>query len=382
MFPLLRTDPERSAWIDRTAADIGALAEDSRTELEAANRENRFPREIYQELGRRGYCGPMVPAEWGGLGAGVCEYVVINEEIGRHGMVTPQVAIQGQRWLLDWGTDEQKERWLRGIATGEIVFSESISEKHAGSSFKTMEATAVRDGSDWILNGSKTHVNMGADCDVTLFYGFAEDGLTSVLVDTSLPGVSTHVTNAIGSRLIRTADVHFDNVRVRDADLLGPPGAGMDTFLSTFNVSRLGNASELIGFGRRSLELALRYAQQRQVGDNVVTDFQGIQWMIADAWTALQAASLARDLAAVVYDQGTDIALHTTTAKQLAVVAAESASKAAYSMTGGHGLYFDEPYTDIDNEIKVLKVAGGSSEIMRNFIARRILKDPGHEGVS
>ena len=114
----------------------------------------------------------------------------------------------------------------------------------------------------------------------------------------------------------------------------------------------------------------------------MVTDFQGIQWMVADAWTALHAASLARDLAAQVYDQGQDIALHTTAAKQLAVAAAENASRTAYSMTGGHSLYFDQPYTDIDNEIKVLKVAGGSSEIMRNYIARRILKDPGHEGVN
>jgi alkylation response protein AidB-like acyl-CoA dehydrogenase len=104
--------------------------------------------------------------------------------------------------------------------------------------------------------------------------------------------------------------------------------------------------------------------------------------MVADSWTALHAASLARDLAAVVYDQGQDTALETTAAKQLAITGAESASRTAYSMTGGHSLYFDEPYTDIDNEIKVLKVAGGSSEIMRNYIARRILKDPGHEGVN
>ena len=386
MFPLLRTDPERAAWIDRVAADIGVLAADSRAELDAANRENRFPREIYRELGRRGFLGPLAPKQWGGLGGGVAEYVVISEEIGRHGMVTGQVAIQGQRWLLDWGTEEQKERWLGGIATGQLVFSESISEQNAGSSFKTMQATATRDGPDWILDGHKTHVNMGADCDVTLFYGYAAEGLTSFLVDMSLPGVTTKVTDAIGSRLIRTADVGFDHVRVRDADLLGPAGGGMQTFLSTFNVSRLGNASELIGFGRRTLELALRYAQQRQVGDNMVTDFQGIQWMVADAWTALHAASLARDLAAVVYDQGQEVAqevaLQTTAAKQLAIIGAESASRTAYSMTGGHGLYFDEPYTDIDNEIKVLKVAGGSSEIMRNYIARRILSDPGHEGVN
>ena len=382
MYPLLRLDTERSEWIDRVSADIAALAAESRADLDAANRENRFPREVFAEMGRRGYCGPMVPAEWGGLGRGVREYVVINEETGRHGMVTPQVSVQGQRWLLDWGTDEQKERWLRGIATGELIFSESISEKGAGSSFKQMQATAVRDGSDWILNGSKCHVNMGADCDVTLFYAYAAEGLTSFLVDTSLPGVRTEVSDAIGSRLIRTADVHLDHVRVRDADLLGPAGGGVQTFLSTFNVSRLGNASELIGFGRRMLELAVDYAEQRQVGDTKVTEFQGIQWMLADAWTGLQSASLARDYAAEVYDRGEDIALQTTTAKQLAVVASENASKAAFSMTGGHSLYHDQPFLEIDNEIKVLKVAGGSSEVMRNFIARRILRDPGHEGLT
>lgn len=382
MYPLLRAEPERSAWIDKVATDIAALAEARRAELVDANRRNEFPRETYRELGRLGYLGPLVPAEYGGLGGGVREYVVVNEEVGRHGMVTGQVAIQGQRWLLDWGTGEQRARWLRGIATGELVFSESISEREAGSSFKAMRATAARDGDGWILDGSKCHVNLGADCDVTLFYAMAPEGLTSFLVDMSLPGITTEVTDAIGSRLIRTADVHLTGVRVRDADLLGPPGGGLQTFLSTFNVSRLGNASELIGYGRRSLELALRYAAERQVGDGKVTDFQGIQWMVADAWTALQAASLARDHAALAYDRGEDVALHTTTAKQLAVVAAETASKAAYSMTGGHSLYFDQPYTDIDNEIKVLKVAGGSSEIMRNFIARRVLKDPGHEGLA
>ncbi len=103
---------------------------------------------------------------------------------------------------------------------------------------------------------------------------------------------------------------------------------------------------------------------------------------MADAWTALQAASLARDDAAVAHARGEDISLRTTTAKKLSIAAAEQASDAAYSLVGGHGLYFDTPYTDIVNDIKVLKVAGGSNEIMRNFIARRVLKDPGHEGLA
>jgi alkylation response protein AidB-like acyl-CoA dehydrogenase len=382
MYPTLSIDAERASWIDKTVAELGDFGERHRHELDTANRANRFPRELYAELGRLGYLGPLVPAEYGGLGGGVAEYTVISEEVGRHGLVSGQIAAQGQRWLLDWGSAEQKDQWLRGIATGQAVFSESISEKNAGSSFKTMKSSAVRDGGDWLLTGSKTHINLGADCDVTLFYALAEEGLTSFLVDMSLPGITTHVTRAIGLRLIRTADVEFDSVRVPDAARLGAAGEGLKTFLSTFNISRLGNASELIGLGRRALELGLRYATERQVGDSMVTDFQGIQWMVADAWTALQAASFARDDAALAHERGLDIALHTTTAKRLAISAAEQASDASYSLVGGHGLYWDTPYTDIVNDIKVLKVAGGSAEIMRNYIARRILSDPGHQGLA
>ena len=382
MYPTLQTDPAKAAWIKETVAELGAFGEQHRTELDIANRANKFPRELFRELGGRGYLGPLVPVEYGGLGGGVREYVVISEEVGRHGLVSGQIAAQGQRWLLDWGTDEQKARWLRGIATGEIVFSESISEKNAGSSFKAMKSTAVRAGGDWLLTGSKTHINLGADCDVTLFYAMAPEGLTSFLVDMSVPGIRTHVTRAIGLRLIRTADVEFASVRVPDSARLGPVGGGLQTFLSTFNISRLGNASELIGLGRRALELGLRYAGTRQVGDGVVTDFQGIRWMVADAWTALQAASLARDDAAIAHERGEDIALRTTMAKRLAISAAEQAAKTSYSLVGGHGLYLDTPYADIANDIKVLKVAGGSTEIMRNYIAQRILKDPGHEGLA
>ncbi len=154
MYPTLQTDPAKAAWIKNTVADLAAFGEEHRSELDTANRANRFPRELYRELGRRGYLGPLVPTAFGGLGGGVPEYVVISEEVGRHGLVSGQIAAQGQRWLLDWGTDEQKDRWLRGIATGEIVFSESISEKNAGSSFKAMKSTAFRDGGDWLLTGS------------------------------------------------------------------------------------------------------------------------------------------------------------------------------------------------------------------------------------
>lgn len=360
-------------WVDGFRTEVAAFADEHRDELRRCTRDCRFPVEIYREMGRRGWVGPFADAEIGGLGGGIAEYCVIEEEVGRHGLVSPQISTQGQRWLMDWGTPEQIETYLGPMARGELIFSESISEPGVGSSLKLMRSTARRDGDDWILNGRKTHVNLGHQSDVTLFYAMAPDGLTAFLVDTNLPGVSTVQTDPIGLRLIPTADVDFDDVRVAASALLGEPGRGMDTFFSTFNVSRLGNASELIGFGRQALSQGLRYASKREVGDSVVSDFQGIQWTVADCYSALYAASLARNRAAQVADRGEDPALATTLAKKLAIEAAERAVSEAFALIGGHGLYTDTDYGQLIHDVKVLRIAGGSLEVLRNYVARRVL---------
>jgi alkylation response protein AidB-like acyl-CoA dehydrogenase len=368
-------------WLDKFRPDIAALADRARDELRRCTRVGEFPADIYREMGRRGWVGPFAPREYGGLGGGVSEYCVIEEEAGRHGLVPPQISIQGQRWLLDWGTDEQKDRYLGPIARGEMIFSESISEPGVGSSLKLMRATLRRDGCDWVLNGTKTHVNLGHQSHVTLAFAVADEGLTSILVDMTLPGVSSKQTDPIGLRLIPTADMYFDNVRLPDSALLGPAGRGMDTFLSTFNVSRLGNASELLGFGRQALAAAARYAEQRQVGDNVVTDFQGIQWTLADRYADLYAASLARNNAATVLDRGDNPALATSLAKKLCIDAAERAVNDAFALIGGHGLYTDTDFGQLMHDVKVLRIAGGSVEVLRNYVARRILRSATLEGL-
>jgi alkylation response protein AidB-like acyl-CoA dehydrogenase len=256
-------------------------------------------------MGRRGWIGSITPTQHGGLGGGPAEYCLVTEEAGRHGLVSPQISVQGQRWLLDWGTPEQVERYLPGIARGTLVFSESISEPTVGSSFKDMRATARPDGDDWVLNGHKTHVNLGAQCGLTIFYAMAPEGLTSFLVDMDEPGVRTAQTDPIGLRLIPTADVWFEDVRVPSTALLGPVGGGLKTFLSTFNLSRLGNASEL--------------------------------------------------------------------AKTLAVQAAELAGNESFALVGGYGLYHDTDFGALLHDIKVLRIAGGSIEILRNYVAKQLL---------
>lgn len=381
MYPLLSLDSDRASWIESISESAWALAREHSEELKDAQRLARFPAGVYREMGRLGLLAPIVPEVYGGSGGGVPEYAVISEEVGRHGLVSMQISAQGQRWLLDWGTEEQKQWLLAGMSKGEIIFSESISEPQAGSSFKNLKATARRSGADWVLNGHKTHVNLGADCQVTLFYAIADEGLTSFLVDMSSSGVETRRTDPVGLRQIPTADVIFDDVRVPDSALLGGPGQGLETFLTTFNFSRLGNASELIGLGRRALALGVEYASEREVGSNKVTDFQGIQWLVADRFASLHAASLARDHAALAAESGDDISLATTLAKKLAIDAAQEAAVEVLALVGGHGLYHETPFTDILNDVRVLRVAGGSLEILRNYVARRVLGDSDRLGL-
>src|SRR5207244_9014829 len=140
-------------------------------------------------MGRRGWVGTITPRADGGLGGGAAEYCFVQENCARHGLVSPQISVQGERWLLAWGTDEQRSKYLRPLAEGSLVFCESISEPNAGSSFREMKATAQRTSGGWILDGTKIHVNLGADAAVTAYYAVADEGLTSFLVDMTAPGI-------------------------------------------------------------------------------------------------------------------------------------------------------------------------------------------------
>ncbi len=369
------------AWAERAVRSIQEIASDHREEVAACHRDARFPKDAFEEMGRRGLLGVITPAEFGGYGGDAPEYCLTTEAMARYNLVSSQIQIQGQRWLVDWGTPGQKERYLPGLVAGTIIFSESISERGAASSLKQLKASARRSAGDWIINGDKIHINLGKESDVTLVYAMAEQGLTAFLLDTHLPGVSREHSNPIGGRLLPTADMYFDNVRVPDAAVLGAPGQGLATFLSTFNVSRLGNASELLGAAQRGLSDALDYARQREVGGSFVTDFQGLQWQIADGYALLYSASLVRDRAANLVAEGKEHAFEASLAKKLAIDAAEKVINDVFSLVGGHGLYHVQPFGQLLFDIKTLRVGGGSMEILRNYMAQQILKSGSFRGL-
>jgi alkylation response protein AidB-like acyl-CoA dehydrogenase len=332
-------------------------------------------------MGRHGLLGVITPEAFGGYGGDAPEYCLLAEAMARYDLVSYQIQIQGQRWLIDWGTPEQQQKYLRGLVAGSLVFSESISEPGAGSSLKSIKTTARRSNGDWIIDGAKTHINLGKESNVTLVYAMAEEGLTAFLVDTDLSGVGREHSNPLGGRLIPTADMVFDKVRIPGSATLGAPGQGLATFLSTFNVSRLGNASELLGIAQRALGDATDYAREREVGSNRVTDFQGIQWILADNYAQLYAASLVRDRAANLVAQGKDHSFEASMAKKLAIDAAEKAINDVFSLIGGHGLYHEMPYGQMMFDIKTLRIGGGSPEVLRNYVAQQILRSDNYRGL-
>ena len=361
-------------WAGTTAKAIKQLAEEFSEELNDAVREGRFPRQAFEAMGKAGLLGSITSKEYGGMGGGVPEYCFIEEECGRRGLVSAQTQIQGQCWLRDWGTPAQKERYLPGMASGELIFSESISEPGAASSLKSLRTTATPVDGGWVIRGDKCHINMGVESDVTLVYAMAPEGLTAFLVDTDVPTLKRRATHPIGMRSSPTADMHFEDVRIGKDAVLGEPGDGLATFLSTFNVSRLGNASQMIGFARRALADGIAYARSRMIGSSAVSDLQGNQWTIADCYSALYAASLARDQAANLAQSGGDPAFATSLAKYLAVTSAEKATSDVYALIGGHGLYEEQPYGQHILDVKLLRVAGGSLEVLKNFVAKSVLK--------
>ena len=369
------------AWAATAVRDIKEIADDFAEELAECNREGRFPATVFAEMGRRGLIGVVTPVAFGGSGGGVPEYCLTTEAMARYNLVSSQIQIQGQRWLVDWGTPEQQAKYLPGMVAGTLVFSESISERGAASSLKKLKATARRSGDDWIINAAKIHINLGKESHVSLVYAMAEEGLTAFLVDTDLPGVRREHSNPLGYRFLPTADMYFDDVRIPGSAVLGAPGQGMATFLSTFNVSRLGNASELLGAAQRGLSDATDYAREREVGDNHVTDFQGIQWIVADSYARLYAASLVRDRAANLVAAGQEHAFEATLAKKAAIEAAERVINDVFALVGGHGLYHEQPYGQLLFDIKTLRIGGGSLEVLRNYVAQQVLRSDTYKGL-
>ncbi|QKV20177.1 acyl-CoA dehydrogenase family protein [Oricola thermophila] len=346
-------------------------------EVKRCDIESEFPFEFYRGLAANGWTGIMVPEEYGGRGWGAVEMTIAAEECAAAGVSTLALTLHGQRTLLVLGTPEQRAKYLPGLARGEILSAIVVSEPTVGSSLKDMRTTARRDGDDYVVNGHKTHITLAAEADLLVTFVMTEKGLTTLLIDADTPGITHRKMDAVGWRLEPHYDVEFNNVRVPASNLLGEEGGGMKTFFASFNITRLCNASHLLGIAREAISRSVDYATKRDVGSNKIADFQGIQWIIADLATKYEAASLVRFKAAWMEDQGLPHEKETAMTKLLAVEVCDAATNQAFSIVGSHASYRDQPFERFLRDAKIGHVTGGSAEIMKNNIARSVLSEHG-----
>ena len=354
------------------------IATVDRARIKACEEASEFPSDLYREIGKRGWAGVMVPPEYGGRGLGAVEMAIVTEEFGLIGFSGLTLTLHGERTILKLGTPEQRAKYLPKLASGELLSAIVVSEPDVGSSLKHMKTRAVKKDGHYIINGHKHHITLGAEAGVLVVFTTTDKGLTAILIDKGTPGIRSRKLDGVGWRLEPHYELFFEDCQVPETQLLGEEGQGLKVFFATFNLTRICNASHLIGIARSALRDAIEYATQRVVGENKVADFQGIQWIIAELETKLEAASLFRFKAAWMEDVGLKHEKETAMTKLLAMELADGVANRVFSIVGGHAGYRTAPFERYLRDAKVGQMTGGSIEIMKNNIAREVLREYGY----
>lgn len=332
---------------------------------------------LWREVGRARWPGVIMPVEYDGMGKGAIEHAIIVEELckvdGSIGGACNLVQQCGMA-ILSFAAEHLKRKYLPLISRGETYTITGITEEAAGSKLSDMHTTATPTADGWIINGIKSETHMPEHCAVALVLAKAPGGVTGFLVETDSPGFRLGRTrDAVGLRGMPMAEVVFDNCRIPRDNILGREGGGYEVFFKSFDFTRIGNAAKGIGLAEGALGKAIAYASQRRVGRNVVTDFQGIRWDIADYQTTIDAARLLMYKAAVEYNATGRSTRTSAQAKLLACVVAMEATTFATQITGSYGCFTNQPFARFMMDAKVSQITGGTMEIQKNTIARELL---------
>lgn len=334
-----------------------------------------LPRELFRKIGNEGFLRAHMPEEYGGLGLGTMGYCLVSEELAKAGAgMTHNGHFQTQKMLMGYGTQSQKDKYLRKLGSGEYLAATAISEPTVGSSFEDMRTRVEKRDDAFVLNGLKTLINDAAEANVINIFAKSEEGISVFLVEEGTPGF--HITGKLDPIGMRSSPIYafeLKDCKVEAQQLVGEFGEGLKAFFSAFNFSRLGNASAALGIGQAAFEKALTYVRERQVGRHTAAEFQGIRWMLAEMSTQLEAARLIRNRAAVMEDEKQDISLESSRAKLITVEVANRVVAECIQITGRYGCLRDSLLELYLRDAKVLGTAGGSLEVMKNNIARRLI---------
>ena len=348
--------------------------------------EQSYPWEVQKAIREAGFSGVWIPKEYGGAGGGVLDLCLVVEEFSRAcgGMgVGYAVNALGSFPILLAGTEEQKKRWLPGIASGEKLIAFGLSEKGAGSDAGSMTTRAERDGDFYVINGEKKWNTGGAVASLNTIFAVTQPGrgargISAIVVEKDTPGyrVGKHE-DKMGIRCVPVNEIHFDNCRVPAENLLGGvEGHGFKQAMMTLDRARPGVAAQAVGLAQGALDLALEYTSKREQFGQTINSFQGIQWMLADMAVQIEAARQLVHTTARAIDAGSkDITRLSAMCKVMATDVAMKVTTDAVQLFGGYGYCKDYPIEKYMRDAKITQIYEGTNQIQRLVIARSLLRE-------
>jgi alkylation response protein AidB-like acyl-CoA dehydrogenase len=343
-----------------------------------------FPLHIFKAMGKLGLMGVFVPEKYGGSGMGYFEYSVVIQEIAKVcGSIGLSLAAHNSLCtghILAFGNEEQKKKYLPQLATAEFLGAWGLTEANTGSDAGNMKTTAVKDGNDWVLNGTKCWITHGKSGDVAVVVcrtgePRAKDNSTAFIVERGTPGFSAgKKENKLGMRASETAEMIFDNCRIPDANRLGEVGAGFKQSMKVLDGGRISIAALSLGIAKGAYEASIQYSKERHQFDQPIANFQGISFKLADMATEIAAAELLIDQACYLKMNGLPMTKEAAMAKYFASEVAVKVSTDAVQIFGGYGYTKDFPVEKFYRDSKLCTIGEGTSEIQKLVISREVLR--------
>ena len=343
-----------------------------------------FPMSVFKEMGKLGLMGVLVPEQYGGSGLGYFEYVTVIQEIAKVcGSIGLSLAAHNSLCtghIMTFASEEQKKKYLPKLATAEMLGAWGLTEPNTGSDAGNMKCAAVKDGNDWIINGTKSWITHGISGDVAVLIcrtgePRTRDNATAFIIERGTPGFSGgKKENKLGMRASETAEMIFDNCRIPDSCRMGEVGDGFKQAMKVLDGGRISIAALSLGIAKGAYEAALQYSKERKQFDQPISNFQGIAFKLADMATEIMAAELLTMQAADMKNKKMNMTKEAAMAKYYASEVAVKTANDAVQVFGGYGYTKDFPVEKYCRDAKLCTIGEGTSEIQKIVIAREALK--------
>jgi butyryl-CoA dehydrogenase len=346
------------------------------------DKTHHFPAAELKGLAELGCYGIAVPTEYDGAGLDYLALAVILEEIAAgDGATSTVVSVTNcpvNSIFMAWASEAQKQQWLRPLARGDMLGAFCLTEPHAGSQADGLKTTAVKDGSDYLINGVKQFITSGQNGDVAIVMAVTDKaagkkGISAFIVPTNAPGYTVaRLEDKMGQHASDTAQILFENCRIPAANLLGEEGQGLKIALSGLEGGRIGIAAQSVGMARAAFEAALRYAKDRVAFGKPIFEHQAVHFRLGDMATQIEASRQLLHHAAALKDSGRPCLKEAAMAKLYASEIAESVCSAAIQIHGGYGYVSDFPVERIYRDVRVCQIYEGTSDVQKILIGRAL----------